>query len=126
MHDLHTWTITSGMNVVSAHVVLRRDGDPGAVLDHLVLCLSGNFDINHSTFQLETPDHVLWEAARSQARHWLLSSGYARLLQGGAYGNRRYCDAPKKEARLARAERNRRRRLTRPGVTMASPAAEKE
>jgi len=67
--DLHAWTITSGMNVVSAHVVVRRDGDPGAVLDHLVLCLSDDFDINHSTFQLETPDHVLWEVERSQVRH---------------------------------------------------------
>jgi cobalt-zinc-cadmium efflux system protein len=27
VHDLHAWTITSGMNVVSAHVVLREGED---------------------------------------------------------------------------------------------------
>ena len=69
VHDLHAWTITSGMNVVSAHVVLGPDGVPGDVLDHLAMCLSDDFDINHSTFQLETPEHVLWEADASQPRH---------------------------------------------------------
>lgn len=56
VHDLHAWTITSGMNVVSAHVVLDHGADPPAVLDHLCRCLSGVFDIEHSTFQLETAD----------------------------------------------------------------------
>jgi cobalt-zinc-cadmium efflux system protein len=56
VHDLHAWTITSGMNVVSAHVVLEEGADPPAVLDHLCRCLSGDFDIEHSTFQLETVD----------------------------------------------------------------------
>jgi cobalt-zinc-cadmium efflux system protein len=69
VHDLHAWTITSGMNVVSAHVVLKPDGVPGDVLDHLGRCLSDDFDINHSTFQLETPEHVRWEANASQPRH---------------------------------------------------------
>ncbi len=69
VHDLHAWTITSGMNVVSAHVVLGEDARPGDILDHLALCLSSDFDINHSTFQLETPEHVLWEAGKEQAQH---------------------------------------------------------
>jgi cobalt-zinc-cadmium efflux system protein len=51
------------MNVVSAHVVLRADAQPGDVLDHLAMCLDKDFDIEHSTFQLETADHVRWEAA---------------------------------------------------------------
>jgi len=69
VHDLHAWTITSGMNVVSAHVVLGPDGVPGDVLDHLGRCLSDDFDINHSTFQLETAEHVRWEAEASQPQH---------------------------------------------------------
>ena len=69
VHDLHAWTITSGMNVVSAHVVLGEDGKPGDVLDHLGTCLADDFDVNHSTFQLETPEHVLWEARAEQAQH---------------------------------------------------------
>ena len=55
-HDLHAWTITSGMNVVSAHVVLVEDADPAAVLEELSTCLADDFDIEHSTFQLETAD----------------------------------------------------------------------
>jgi cobalt-zinc-cadmium efflux system protein len=69
VHDLHAWTITSGMNVVSAHVVLGEDGKPGDVLDHLGMCLADDFDVKHSTFQLETPEHVLWEARAEQAQH---------------------------------------------------------
>jgi cobalt-zinc-cadmium efflux system protein len=69
VHDLHAWMITSGMNVVSAHVVLNPDGVPGDVLDHLGKCLADDFDINHSTFQLETPEHVVWEARSAQPRH---------------------------------------------------------
>lgn len=55
-HDLHAWTITSGMNVVSAHVILKDGADPATTLDALCACLSGDFDIEHSTFQLETTD----------------------------------------------------------------------
>jgi cobalt-zinc-cadmium efflux system protein len=56
VHDLHAWTITSGMNVLSAHVTLQPGADPASVLDELCRCLSGDFDIEHSTFQLETAD----------------------------------------------------------------------
>ena len=56
MHDLHAWTITSGQPVISAHVVLERDADPGRVLDEVCRCLSGDFDIEHSTIQMETSD----------------------------------------------------------------------
>jgi cobalt-zinc-cadmium efflux system protein len=56
VHDLHAWTITSGLNVVSAHVVIARDADSARVLDFLCGCLSGDFDIEHSTFQLERED----------------------------------------------------------------------
>ena len=56
VHDLHAWTITSGMNVISAHVVLEEGADPPRVLDELCACLSEDFDIEHSTFQLESRD----------------------------------------------------------------------
>jgi cobalt-zinc-cadmium efflux system protein len=55
-HDLHAWTITSGMNVLSAHVVLGQEANPTLVLDELCRCLADDFDIEHSTFQLETED----------------------------------------------------------------------
>jgi cobalt-zinc-cadmium efflux system protein len=56
VHDLHAWVITSGINVVSAHVVLEERADAGQVLDMLGECLKGDFDIEHSTFQLESVD----------------------------------------------------------------------
>lgn len=56
VHDLHAWTITSGMPVVSAHVIVEPGADPAAVLDELCRCLSGDFDVDHSTFQLESSD----------------------------------------------------------------------
>jgi len=63
IHDLHAWTITSGLNVVSAHVVLAEGANPPKVLDELCRCLSGDFDIEHSTFQLESPDRTRLEQA---------------------------------------------------------------
>src|SRR5262245_14681300 len=63
VHDLHAWTITSGVNVLSAHVVIEETADPAAILDHLCECLAGDFDIEHSTFQLEATDRRRLEAA---------------------------------------------------------------
>ena len=62
VHDLHAWSITSGVNVVSAHVVLEPGAEPAGVLDFLCECLSGDFDIEHSTFQLESSDRRRLEA----------------------------------------------------------------
>ncbi len=56
IHDLHAWTLTSGINVVSVHVVVRPDADPSAVLDELCGCLADDFDMEHSTIQVERTD----------------------------------------------------------------------
>jgi cobalt-zinc-cadmium efflux system protein len=63
VHDLHAWTITSGLPVLSVHVVIDRGADAGVVLDGLAACLAGHFDIEHSTFQLELPEHRGHEGA---------------------------------------------------------------
>jgi len=63
VHDLHAWTITSGMPVVSAHVVVREDARPAEVLDRLCECLNADFDVEHCTFQLETNDRRRIEEA---------------------------------------------------------------
>ncbi|WP_369137084.1 cation diffusion facilitator family transporter [Modestobacter versicolor] len=61
VHDLHAWTITSGQPVLSAHVVVTdealADGHGGRVLDALCSCLGHHFDLEHCTFQLESPGH---------------------------------------------------------------------
>jgi cobalt-zinc-cadmium efflux system protein len=56
IHDLHAWTLTSGQNVVSLHAVMEPGADPAAVLDELCACLTDDFDMEHSTVQLETAD----------------------------------------------------------------------
>ena len=68
VHDLHAWTITSGVPVLSAHVVvddvvLAEGCNGGAVLDKLGECLAGHFDVEHCTFQLESASHRDHEAA---------------------------------------------------------------
>lgn len=63
VHDLHVWTVTSGMPVMSAHVVVD-DGaliDSHAILDQLRVCLAEHFDVEHSTFQIETAEHAATE-----------------------------------------------------------------
>jgi cation diffusion facilitator family transporter len=61
VHDLHAWTITSGLPVLSAHVVVSdevlADGHGGRVLDALCSCLGDHFDLAHCTFQLESAGH---------------------------------------------------------------------
>ena len=61
VHDLHVWTITSGLPVLSAHVVVDGDhlaqGRSGQVLDALGGCLGEHFDVAHCTFQLEPVGH---------------------------------------------------------------------
>jgi cobalt-zinc-cadmium efflux system protein len=67
VHDLHAWTITSGVPVLSAHVVVDEEciatGRSGEVLDHLGACLAGHFDVEHCTFQLEPVGHQAHEPA---------------------------------------------------------------
>ena len=63
VHDLHAWTLTSGVNVVSAHVVVEDGADPARVLDRLCACLQEDFDVEHSTLQLETEDRRRLEQA---------------------------------------------------------------
>jgi cobalt-zinc-cadmium efflux system protein len=63
IHDLHAWTLTSGINVVSAHVVMRPGADPAEVLDEVCACLTDDFDMEHSTIQLESGDRQRVEHA---------------------------------------------------------------
>ncbi|MFI9154949.1 cation diffusion facilitator family transporter [Streptomyces sp. NPDC053367] len=66
VHDLHAWTITSGMPVVSAHVVVSGEVlnaiGHEKMLHQLQDCLGGHFDVEHCTFQLEPGGHAEHEA----------------------------------------------------------------
>jgi cobalt-zinc-cadmium efflux system protein len=67
LHDLHVWTVTSGLPALSVHVVITDEcfttGRAPQLLDELQACLSGHFDVEHSTFQLEPAGHSEHEAA---------------------------------------------------------------
>ncbi|MFI1886340.1 cation diffusion facilitator family transporter [Streptomyces jumonjinensis] len=66
VHDLHAWTITSGMPVLSAHVVVSQSVLDSVghekMLHDLQGCLGDHFDVAHCTFQLEPAGHAEHEA----------------------------------------------------------------
>jgi cobalt-zinc-cadmium efflux system protein len=61
VHDLHAWTITSGMPALSAHVTVTEaslaERGVGPILDDLTGCVATHFGIDHATFQVEPESH---------------------------------------------------------------------
>ena len=61
VHDLHAWTITSGVVALSAHVSVRSEvwGDDAVheVLEAANACLHEHFGVDHATLQLEPEGH---------------------------------------------------------------------
>jgi cobalt-zinc-cadmium efflux system protein len=52
VHDLHVWTVTSGMEAATAHLTVAADAQPGAVLAEARTVLAGQ-GVDHATLQLE-------------------------------------------------------------------------
>jgi cobalt-zinc-cadmium efflux system protein len=57
VHDLHVWTLTSEMDVASAHVMIEPGTDAHGVLDQARVVLREH-DISHATIQVEPDDHT--------------------------------------------------------------------
>lgn len=61
VHDLHAWSITSGMPALSAHVIVTEEAlasrGVGEILDELGECVATHFGIDHTTFQVEPSSH---------------------------------------------------------------------
>jgi cobalt-zinc-cadmium efflux system protein len=57
VHDLHVWTLTSEMDVASAHLMVRVGTDAHAVLDQARVVLRDSYAIDHATLQVEPDDH---------------------------------------------------------------------
>lgn len=56
VHDLHVWTITSGVEALSTHILLAEQCDPkegDRVLEEISVLLKEKFGIEHSTIQIE-------------------------------------------------------------------------
>jgi cobalt-zinc-cadmium efflux system protein len=60
VHDLHVWTLTSGREAMSAHVVVDDVSEADRLLAELHTVLHAHFGIDHTTVQLESgPPAVL-------------------------------------------------------------------
>ncbi len=59
IHDLHIWTISSGLHALSAHVVVRIDamGRNDDILNEVKSGLRRSFGIDHTTLQIESVDY---------------------------------------------------------------------
>ena len=53
VHDLHVWTLTSGMNSLTAHICMVNPGDSDRTLAELSKVLAERFEIRHTTIQIE-------------------------------------------------------------------------
>lgn len=58
VHDLHVWTLTSGMDVASVHLTLAHVGASHEVLHRAQEVLRDDHGIAHATVQLDPPDHT--------------------------------------------------------------------
>ncbi|NOU98028.1 cation diffusion facilitator family transporter [Paenibacillus sp. LMG 31456] len=54
VHDLHIWTITSGLDSLSCHLLIEDDQDNQSILQQAIRQLEEQFHIQHSTIQIET------------------------------------------------------------------------
>lgn len=56
VHDLHVWTLTSGMEVASAHLAVDNSATSGSVLHAAQRVLADDYHIEHATLQIEGCD----------------------------------------------------------------------
>lgn len=59
VHDLHVWTLTSGREAMSAHVVVADVLESERLLEVLHAVLHARFGIDHTTIQLDVERSVL-------------------------------------------------------------------
>ncbi|WP_329142645.1 cation diffusion facilitator family transporter [Streptomyces sp. NBC_01456] len=57
VHDLHLWTLTSGMPVATAHLVAHNQADNHTVLDQARDVLRRRHGVTHATLQIEPANH---------------------------------------------------------------------
>jgi cobalt-zinc-cadmium efflux system protein len=64
VHDLHVWTIASGLVALSCHVVARDGSSRRALLESLNGLLDHRYGIHHTTVQIEPEDFGICETCR--------------------------------------------------------------
>ena len=58
IHDLHIWTITSGLYTLSVHAVVNGSRDREAVRCEMMVILKDQFGLEHTTIQIEEELHA--------------------------------------------------------------------
>jgi cobalt-zinc-cadmium efflux system protein len=58
VHDVHVWTLTSEMDVASAHLMVAEEASSHAVLDQARVLLAERYGVAHATLQVEPADHT--------------------------------------------------------------------
>ena len=56
VHDLHIWTITSGLDSLSCHMLIQDDKNNQEILQQAINTIKDTFKIEHTTIQIETID----------------------------------------------------------------------
>ena len=54
VHDLHIWTITSGLDSLSCHILIDDQADSQVVLQEAIRLIEHKYKIMHTTIQVET------------------------------------------------------------------------
>jgi cobalt-zinc-cadmium efflux system protein len=62
IHDLHVWTIASGMEALSVHIIHEKEVSQSELLSQVRAKLHDDFGIDHLTIQLETLDENTQDA----------------------------------------------------------------
>jgi len=62
VHDLHVWSITSGLPALSCHVVIRPELDPAQVLQAMTHLIQEKYRIRHVTIQVEREKWIVPQA----------------------------------------------------------------
>lgn len=65
LHELHLWSIATGLYAISLHAVVEAEADPEQIRCGLETVLRQEFGLEHTTIQIEKPglvcpDHCLW------------------------------------------------------------------
>lgn len=66
LHDLHVWTLTSGMEVLTTHLCIKDDATKNGVLEQAQRLLAERYGIEHATIQVERSE----ESARCEELSW--------------------------------------------------------
>lgn len=54
VHDLHIWTITSGLHSLTCHILVKDDQPSQTILQEAIRMVREKYHIDHATFQIET------------------------------------------------------------------------